>query len=146
MEIALLDSIDTKREAVVDARFEGALQGIDIMPDSTATISLTDYKVNHLTYEYSSSVVNVAVFSEIYYDKGWTAYIDGEQAPYFRADYVLRGMVLPAGDHTVEFRFRAPHFTAISGVTLVCSLIILIGCAAAGAVIFVRRRKNIRNS
>jgi hypothetical protein len=142
-EIAALYDMDTKREAVVDKRFSASLEDAAALPDSTATITLTDYKVNHLTYEYSSSVGGVAVFSEIYYDKGWTAYIDGQPAPYFRADYVLRAMVLPAGDHTVEFKFRAPHFAVVSGVTLACSLAILICFAAVGAMLIIRKNKNI---
>ncbi len=141
-EIAALGEIDTEHEAVVDKRFAGALDGVAITPDPAATIRLTDYKVNHLTYEYSSSVGGVAVFSEIYYDKGWMAYIDGQIAPYFRADYLLRAMTLPAGNHTVEFKFRAPHFSTISAITLACSLAILVCFAGAGAMLIIRKKKN----
>ena len=95
------------------------------------TIALTEYRPNHLKYEYSSPEEAVAVFSEIYYDRGWTAWVDGEPAPAFRADYVLRAMRLPAGRHTVEWRFRAPRWEAVEGVTLACSLLILLGAAAA---------------
>lgn len=73
--------------------------------DSTASIRMTEYRVNLQRYEYTAPAEGVAVFSEIYYPHGWTAYVDGEEAPYFRADYVLRAMALPAGNHTVEFRF-----------------------------------------
>ena len=55
----------------------------------------------------------------------------GEESPYFRADYVLRAMTLPAGTHTVEWRFRAPGWTAVEGVTLAASLAILLGAVAA---------------
>ena len=109
--------------------------------DTTATIALTDYRVNRLTYEYESATDGVAVFSEIYYDKGWHATIDGREAPCFRADYVLRAMVLPAGRHTVVFTFRAPHFRAASAVTLVCSLVILAGFAASAVAVIAERRK-----
>ena len=73
----------------------------------------------------------MAVFSEIFYDHGWTACVDGEEMPCFRADYVLRAMKLPAGKHTVEWRFRAPGWTAVEGVTLAASLAILLGAVAA---------------
>lgn len=81
----------------------------------------------------------MAVFSEIFYPYGWTAYVDGAEAPCFRADYVLRAMRLPAGQHTVEWKFRAPGWTAAEAVTLVSSLVILLGAAAA-IVYWIRQR------
>ncbi len=125
-EIDALSLVDTKTTAVVDGVFE-SLVGSTVQSDSAAFIDIVDYKVNHLTYNYSSSKDAVAVFSEIYYPKGWTAYIDGVEAPYFRANYVLRAMVLPEGEHTVEFKFEAPLFDALGGVSLASSLIILSG-------------------
>lgn len=95
------------------------------------TIRLAEYRPNRLRYEYASPQGGVAVFSEIFYDKGWKAYVDGEEAPSFRADYVLRGMRLPAGAHTVEWRFRAPRWELAEGITGAASLLILTGAAAA---------------
>lgn len=145
-EIGALDTIDTKKLAVTDRRFYNELS-VYGTADSTATITLEDYKVNHLTYGYESASDAVAVFSEIYYDKGWKAYIDGVEAPYFRADYVLRAMQLPAGRHTVEFVFRAPHFKEASAVTLVCSLAIIAAfvVTATMAVIEERRKRKTEN-
>ena len=94
-------------------------------------IALTEYRPNYLKYKYTAAGEAVAVFSEIYYDQGWTAYIDGQPAPYFRADYLLRAMRLPAGAHTVEWRFRAPGWAWTEAVTLAASLAILLGAAAA---------------
>jgi uncharacterized membrane protein YfhO len=71
----------------------------------------------------------VAVFSEIYYDKGWQAYIDGKEAESFRADYLLRAMVLPEGTHSVEWRFKAPNWNLISTITLICSILIIFALA-----------------
>jgi uncharacterized membrane protein YfhO len=68
----------------------------------------------------------VAVFSEIYYDKGWQAFIDGKPAESFRANYLLRAMVLPEGTHTVEWRFEAPNWNSTSAFTLICSLLIIL--------------------
>ncbi len=124
-EIAALGTLDLRKEAV--ARVEMTATPVD----STAQISLVEYRPNYLKYEYGSSVPATAVFSEIYYDKGWQAYIDGEAAPHFRADYILRGMSLPAGEHTVEFRFRSLNFDAVNIATLACSIIILLGVAIA---------------
>ena len=133
-EIDALETIDTKTTAVVatkdEAQTAGALTAAS-GADSTRVIALTEYRPNYLKYEYTAPAKSVAVFSEIFYDHGWTAYVDGEEAPYFRADYVLRAMVLPAGTHTVEWRFRAPGWTAVEGVTLAASLAILLGAVAA---------------
>ena len=142
-EIAALESMDTKREAVVDVEKFGDMPvGMKTAADPDAYIILTGYKTNHLTYEYSSSVPQTGVFSEIFYDKGWTAYIDGEEAPYFRTDYVLRGMNLPAGKHTVEFRFAAPNFATVSAVTFIFSLLILLAFAGASVLLILDWRKH----
>lgn len=148
-EIEALYDMDARFTAVVDRRFEdrlGGHTGILTAPDDDPVgaddyIELEDYKVNHLTYRYSAAEDRVAVFSEIYYDKGWTAYIDGVEAPYFRADYILRAMALPAGEHTVEFRFAAPGFAMASGITLACSLIILAGFAVSAGFVWLRRSR-----
>ena len=78
------------------------------------------------------------------YTQGWTAYVDGAEAPCFRADYVLRAMRLPAGQHTVEWKFRAPGWTAAEAVTLVSSLVILLGAAAA-IVYWIRQKRKENN-
>ncbi len=166
-EIAALDGLDTRREAVVERRFapllgapaaEPAPSGtplaaagepsgagaapqtaagaadaglIPLSADSTATIALTEYRPQYQRYAYRSWSPSLAVFSEIYYDKGWKAYVDGVETPYLRADYILRALPLPAGEHTVEWRFRAPAWRAAEAVTLVCSLVILAGALAA---------------
>ena len=80
------------------------------------------------------------MISEIYYEKVWKAYIDGEEAPYVRAEDVLRAMVLPTGTHTVEFIFRATVFKAASTVTLICSIIILAGFIASATYVYAQRR------
>lgn len=99
--------------------------------DTAAVIRLTEYRPQYQRYAYRSSAPSLAVFSEIYYDKGWNAYVDGQQVPYLRADYVLRALPLPAGEHTVEWRFRAPAWRAVEAVTLICSLAVLTGALAA---------------
>ena len=89
-------------------------------------IALAEYRPNYLRYTYSLEDGSaVAVFSEIYYDKGWQAYIDGKPADSFRADYILRAMVLPEGEHSVEWKFRAPNWNLVSTITLICSILII---------------------
>jgi hypothetical protein len=143
-EIAALEHFNPAQTAFVDECFRavaGEAVATDLVADSTASITLTDYAVNHLTYRYTSSEPRVALFSEIYYPKGWTATIDGEEAPYFRADYVLRAMRLPAGEHTVEFRFAAPHFALLRTITRASSGVLLVGLAVVLVLSVVCKRK-----
>ena len=141
-EIDLLGKTDLKTTAVIAARDLPLAQlpaaaAADTLPGRS--IVLVEYHANRLRYEYSTPAEAVAVFSEIYYDKGWTATIDGEEAPAFRADYVLRAMRLPAGTHVVEWRFRAPGWRAAETVTGICSVVILV--SAAAVVLAVRRKR-----
>ena len=93
---------------------------------TSGSITLKEYKPNYLKYEYDSAEKALVVFSEIYYEDGWTAYIDGEEADYFTVDYILRGMELPAGKHTIEWRFRAPNWDMATAITGIGSWLILI--------------------
>jgi len=114
-------------KAVIDSRFKG--MAVSPSEDSTASISLVDYRVNRLTYKSHSKNEGMAVFSEIYYPKGWTVTIDGNPSEYFRANYVLRAMNVPSGDHTIVWSFRAPHFSFMVFLTAASSIILLIGAA-----------------
>lgn len=124
-ELQLLDSLDTKRTVVVHKEFQDKLPLENIVRDSTATIDLTQYKPNHLVYESSSTSPQLAVFSEVYYPKGWNAYIDGQPAEYIRANYVLRAMPVPAGNHKIEFKFE-PTVIKTGGTIALVSFVILL--------------------
>ena len=144
--LAALATADLRRQAVVNpadyARMTGAREGALPAVDTLGgTIRLTEYRPNYLKYEYTSAAPATAVFSEIFYDKGWTAWVDGVETPYFRADYLLRALELPAGDHTVEWRFRAPHWGAVEGVTGLCSAAILLLIAGLAAAEWYKRKK-----
>jgi hypothetical protein len=127
-ELAALANIDPARTAVVDvSKFD-----VDISPveDSTASIALVSYQPNHLVYEAQNSFPAVAVFSEVYYPNGWTATIDGEEVDVFRANYILRALEVPAGTHTIEFRFEPRVYAAgnsISGIATILFLLIIAG-------------------
>ncbi len=103
-EIAALNNINTKKEAIADVRFQS--QKTDFKYDANAEIKLTSYEPNCLIYESNCQSPQVAVFSEIYYDGGWNAYIDGKLVPHFRVDYILRALNVPAGKHTITFKFE----------------------------------------
>lgn len=119
-EITLTGQVDTKHEAVMSDEF---------LPEnynfSDGTVTLEEYRPNYLRYTTRSEGNALAVFSEIYTREGWRAYIDGEEVRPLRADYILRALELPAGSHTVEWRYRAPHWNAIEAVTLIFSIAVL---------------------
>lgn len=141
-EIAALDDFDPSTTAVVDQQKFGAqLEGLQLQSDSAASILLTDYRVNRLTYQTRSDREGLVVFSEVYYPKGWTATIDGTVADYFRADYVLRAMRIPAGEHTIEFSFAAPHFGLLVWITRISSLVLLLGAAGLIVGLVMQKRK-----
>jgi len=124
-EIAAINKLNPAEEAVVDERFKEQVSTFHYAADSIATVKMTSYQPNHIVYSYQSSAPQLTVFSEIHYDKGWNAYVDGKEAPYFRANYVLRGMVLPAGKHTVDFKFEPTVFVVGEKISLAGSLILI---------------------
>ncbi|HQV99783.1 MAG TPA: YfhO family protein [Bacteroidia bacterium] len=125
-ELAALNNFNPKTTAIVDQRFTDKLTGLNLQADSSATIKMTGYKPNHLTYESNSNSEQLAVFSEIYYDKGWNAYVDGKSVDYVRTNYVLRAMRIPAGKHQVEWKFE-PTVVATGGkITLAGSLLLIL--------------------
>lgn len=115
-------TVDARHTAVIDAsRFQVA----DISYDSAAAITLTDYNPKYLKYESQSSANGLAVFSEIYYP-GWMATIDGEPVDVLRVNYILRGLEIPAGNHTIEFTFSPKAYTVGNKITSVASWLIIV--------------------
>jgi hypothetical protein len=113
-EIAALTDFNPADLVVIDQRFKKMVPDNAIGSDSAAMIRLNEYTPNKVSYFSNSSTSQLAVFSEIYYDgeKGWHAYMDGKPVEHFRADYVLRAMVLPAGTHQIEFKFEPKSVVA----------------------------------
>ncbi|CAN5347275.1 YfhO family protein [soil metagenome] len=123
-ELKKTGEVNTRKTAVVDeSKFKVAAFS---QPDSIAAIKLTVNKPNQLTYESLSSSNGVAVFSEIYYAKGWQATIDGNEVPILRADYVLRALEVPAGKHSIEFRFQPKPYVIGNKITIASSWILLL--------------------
>ena len=125
-EMAALNTIDPLKTAVVDKRFAASLKGFTPKADSTATIKLDAYRPNRLTYSYNSSVDQLVVFSEIYYQPGWKATIDGKSADHFRADWILRGMIVPSGKHQIIFEFYPDGYVTAAKISAYSSLLILL--------------------
>lgn len=125
-EIEALDRIDPRTTAVVDKRFADCLKGFTPQKDSTATITLEKYRPSCLTYRTKAATDQLAVFSEIYYSPGWKAYVDGKEVPHFRTDWILRGMIVPSGEHTVVFRFQPDTYIFAANVSAYSSFLILL--------------------
>jgi hypothetical protein len=125
-EIEALSDFNPTNEAIVDERFEQFVAGKDFSTDSNSFIKLDDYKPNHLTYKANCNNEKLAVFSEIYYPKGWDAYIDGELTDHFRVNYVLRAMVIPEGKHVVEFKFEPRSYNIGNKISMASSLVLII--------------------
>lgn len=124
-EMKLVGEIDTKHEMVVDKEFASAVPSA-LQADTTAKISLKSYEPNHLVYAFSSKTDQIAVFSEVYYDKGWNAYINGNKVPYVRANYLLRAMPLKAGDYEVEFKFEPASYKIGNTIALSSSILLIL--------------------
>ncbi|MRR20003.1 hypothetical protein EG827_07390 [bacterium] len=141
-ELRAIKTTDPLREAVVDRRFSDMITAAGSEGSPSDTIFLTSYEPNLLTYKATLSSGRVAVFSEIYYRYGWQAYIDDVPADHFRADYVLRGMSLPAGDHTITFRFEPESYRTGNNVSLAGSVILLALLVVAALPLIKTRRRN----
>ena len=125
-EMTALSTFEPAKTAIIDKRFSEQIKGLVEGKDTTSSISLTSYKPNDLVYASKADRQQLAVFSEIYYDKGWNAYVDGKLTPYVRANYVLRAMLVPSGNHTIEFKFEPKSFYTGDKISLFSSIIILL--------------------
>jgi hypothetical protein len=119
--MALKPGFDPASEAVVDKRFHDSWQGITSGRMPNGEISLVSYEPNRLEYESNSDVEGIAVFSEVYYAKGWKAFVNGKETPHFRANYVLRAMKLPAGKNKVEFIFEPELYKSTETISMASS-------------------------
>lgn len=141
-EIDALDSIIPTETAVVDARFKDVLKGAtESYKDSLSSICLTSYAPNRLTYETNNAQDGIAVFSEIYYPDGWHVTIDGQPAELARADYILRTMYVPAGQHTIEMRFDPTSLHVTEGIAYGALALLVIGIIVA---VLITKRKYVK--
>ncbi len=127
-ELKTICEVNTRTTAVIDgSKFKPGA----VTSDTTASVTIAEHRPNYLKYESQSQGDGLAVFSEIYYEKGWKASIDGKEVPILRADYVLRALNVPAGKHTIEFRFEPKAYTTGNTITKICSILVtlvLLGC------------------
>ncbi len=141
-ELEALGTLQPGTEAVIDKRFQDQVTGLPatITPSAQPDVlQLVEYKPNYLKYSAEANQNRLAVFSEIFYPYGWKSYIDGKETPHIRADYALRAMVIPAGKHTVEFRFAPKSLKTGQLISLIGSLLLLL--VLAGIVFLEVKRK-----
>ncbi len=124
-EIQAIKGITPATTALLDQRYADYLGGTTSF-NKNGTIEQVGYNPNHMVYQSNSTADQFAVFSEVYYDNGWNAYIDGQPAEYVRTNYLLRGMKVPAGEHTIEFKFEPSSYSTGSTVSLASSALLIL--------------------
>jgi hypothetical protein len=141
-EIRAVGNFNPRAIAFVDERFKQYFS--NTKQDSTGSIKLTEYKPNHLTYESNSPTSQVAIFSEIYYrgNEDWKSYVDGQETPHFRANYVLRAMTVPAGKHKIEFKFQPKSVILGAKIDLVASILMVLIVIGALIIEFRNKKKS----
>ena len=139
--MAALDNLDTRDSAVADKSFSNVLKA-NFASDSTASIRLVKNDHDVVTYASKTSAEQMAVFSEVYYDKGWNAYVDGKEVPYAKVNYVLRGMMIPAGEHAIVFKFEPKSHSMGWTITTICSVLMLLLLGAA-IVVSLRKKSDV---
>jgi len=125
-EIEKLGEINTLNTVLIDKRFKNKLGNLQQSVSAKNKIELLEYQPNYLKYESNTSAKELAVFSEMYYDKGWEAYLDGEMLPIFRVNYTLRGLLIPEGKHTIEFKFLPKSYYTGETIALIGSILLIL--------------------
>jgi hypothetical protein len=138
-EMLAISSFSPKEEAMIDNSYKSIVESKQLGSDPNATIKLVNYNPDHLVYQSSSASNQVAVFSEIYYNKGWKMLIDNVEQPYFRADYLLRAATIPLGNHKIEFIFHPASYYTGEGISMAGSILLVL--ALGGAVFMETKRK-----
>jgi hypothetical protein len=139
-EMKAMGNTDLKKTAIVNAKDAKDFKIQHVSNDSLSKITLKTYKPNYLKYVSKNDSQGLAVFSEIYYPKGWNAFIDGKKTEHFRADYTLRAMFIPAGNHTIEFKFEPEVVETGGTISLFSAIGILV--LLAGGIYFETRKSD----
>ena len=142
-EILALNELNPADTAVIDKRFADMVQGKNLERDSNSVITMEHqkpYNPDYVVYKTKTTKDQLAVFSEVYYAPDWRAYIDGKPADYFRANYILRAMVVPAGEHTIEFKCEAPKLFKLVKVNMVSGILFVL-LVAGSLVLYYRKPK-----
>ncbi len=133
-EMKSLEGLNSKEEAIFNQNdFASIALKSSYSKDSTATIRLTNYGTNVLKYSSNSKTELPAIFSEVYYPEGWNCYVDGKQIESFRANYILRGAIIPAGKHNIEWKFEPASYikgSRYASIFSILNLLLFLGALA----------------
>jgi hypothetical protein len=125
-EISALTNFDAGNTAVIDKKWEKEVSDKSFSFDSSASIRLTSYKADELVYTTQAATPQMTVFSEIFYPLGWNAYVDGKLTPHVGVNYVLRGMIVPAGKHEIVFKFEPKSYYTGEKIALAGSILLFL--------------------
>jgi hypothetical protein len=139
MEISMTGRTDPSKAAVIDKRFRNQVTKPSYPIEEGDNIRLLTYQPNELVYKSTARSEKLALFSDIYYPAGWKCYVDGKESKYFRANYVLRAMIVPGGDHEIRFTFKPASYYTGNTVSLASSVILIL--LIAGYVVIRIRKK-----
>ncbi|MBB6129604.1 glycosyltransferase family protein [Mucilaginibacter lappiensis] len=137
-EMQAISSFSPKDEAIVDKQYKSDIDEKTLGTDPAGKIDLVSYNPDHMIYQSGSTASQIAVFSEVYYNKGWKMLIDGVEKPYFRADYLLRAAQIPVGNHKIEFIFHPTSYYAGENISLAGSILLVL---ALGGAIYTETKK-----
>lgn len=133
-EIMSLNSIDPSSTVTINKIYRSNIDSI--FYDRSDSINLISYAPNKLIYQSSSEKNGIAVFSEIFYPKGWQAYINGNLTTHFPVNYILRGLQIPSGKNEIIFEFKPKSYSVSSLISLFCSSILLFSILFTGALYY----------
>lgn len=139
-EMQAISSFSPKSEAMIDQQYKKSVESMPLGSDVNGTIKLVKYEPQHLIYQTSSAANQVAVFSEVYYNKGWKMLIDGKEQPYYRADYLLRAATIPLGNHKVEFVFHPASYYTGEGISMAGSVLLVLALGGAAFAEYKRKK------
>ena len=124
--IQAINNIDPKKTLVVMEEHADQLEGMQFSTNNSAKIQLTNYHPEKLTYTYNSTNDALALFSEVYYQGGWKAYVNSQEMPFFRANYIMRAMKLPAGSGEIVFEFKPTTYSIGATVSWASSILMIL--------------------
>lgn len=145
-EIMALNDFNPADTAIIDKRFADKVQGKNLERDSNSVIVMDHqkpYNPDYVVYKTKTSKDQLAVFSEVYYEPDWRAYIDGKPADYFRVNYILRAMVVPAGDHTIEFKNESPRLYKLIKVNIAFGILFVLAVAGSLVLYYRKEKKGV---